>query len=144
MANRSLPSVLTKEARLAIQIASILASQRVYNSVQEMEEAMVNKYSQSILIMPRLDNSKNILQPGVWIGPAQVVLEDKTMVESALREEPTTSWKKGWSEQAYDFPNTYVTLPVRVMSWDPGSTFSDNQNTRFVQRYYSDTKTFNR
>jgi hypothetical protein len=94
--------------------------------------------------MPRLDNSKNILQPGVWIGPAQVVLEDKTMVESSLREEPTTSWRNGWSEQAYDFPNTYVTLPIRVMSWDPGSTFSDNQNTRFVQRYYSDTKTFNR
>ena len=94
--------------------------------------------------MPRLDNSPNILQPGIWKGPAQVVLEDKTQVESALREEPTTSWKKGWSEQQYDFPNTYVTLPLRVLSWNPTNTFADNQNTRFVQRYYSNGKTFNR
>lgn len=87
--------------------------------------------------MPRLDTSQNVLQPGVWIGPAQVVLEDKTQVESILREEPTTSWKKGWSEQPYDFPNTYVNLPIRALYWDPKSTFADNQNERFVQRYFS-------
>ena len=54
-----------------------------------------------------------------------------------LREEPTTAWKKGWSEQPYDFPNSYVKLPLRVLSWDPISTFADQQNTRFVQRYFS-------
>ena len=82
-----------------------------------------------------LDTSPLTLEKGVWRGPAQVVLEDKTMVESFLREEPTTSWKKGWSEQPYDFPNTYVTLPLRVIDWNPVNTFSDYQNERFVQRY---------
>jgi hypothetical protein len=85
----------------------------------------------------RQDTSKNILQQNVWIGPAQVVLEDQVQVEIMLREEPTTAWKKGWSEQPYDFPNTYVKLPLRVLGWDPISTFSDQQNTRFVQRYFS-------
>lgn len=87
--------------------------------------------------MPRQDTSPNILQPGVWIGPAQVVLEDQVQVESRLRESPTTAWKKAWSEQAYDFPNSYVKLPLRVLSWDPASTFAEQQNTRFVQRYFS-------
>jgi hypothetical protein len=87
--------------------------------------------------MPTLDFSPVNLEKGVWYGPAQVVLEDKTMVESSLREEPTTAWKKGWSEQTYDFPNTYVTLPLRVIDWNPISTFVDDQNSRFVQRYMS-------
>jgi hypothetical protein len=87
--------------------------------------------------MPVLNNSPNVLQPGVWIGPAQVVLEDQVQIESQLREQPTTAWKKGWSEQAYDFPNTYVKLPLRVLGWDPVSTYAENQNTRFVQRYFS-------
>lgn len=87
--------------------------------------------------MPRQDTSTNILQQGVWIGPAQVVLEDKTQVESMLREDSTLAWKKGWSEQPYDFPNTYVNIPPRVLGWDPVSTFAEQQNTRFVQRYFS-------
>jgi hypothetical protein len=87
--------------------------------------------------MPSLDFSPLVLEKGVWRGPAQVVLEDKTQVESLLREEPTTSWKKGWSEQPYDFPNTYVNIPLRVLQWNPISTFVDDQNTRFVQRYMS-------
>lgn len=87
--------------------------------------------------MPTLDTSPLILEKGVWLGPAQVVLEDKTQVESGLREEPTTAWKKGWSETPYDFPNTYVTLPLRVLTWNPTSTFVDDQNNRFAQRYYT-------
>jgi hypothetical protein len=87
--------------------------------------------------MPTLSTGPNVLQEGVWIGPAQVVLADKTDVESMLREEPTTAWKKGWSEQQYDFPNTYVNLPLRVLTWNPASTFVDDQNTRFAQRYFS-------
>lgn len=94
--------------------------------------------------MPRLDDSPNILQPGVWIGPAQVVLADAVSTESVLREEPTTSWKKAWSEQQYDFPNTYVTLPLRVLEWNPTSTFADNQNLRFQQRYTIKGNTYNR
>jgi len=85
--------------------------------------------------MPTLDNSHNILQPGVWIGPAQVVLADKTDVESTLREQTTSAWKKGWSEKSYDFPNTYVDLPLRVIPWNPVNTFGEIQNERFNQRY---------
>jgi hypothetical protein len=84
-----------------------------------------------------LDTSPLTLEKKVWYGPAQVVLADKTEVESGLREEPTTAWKKGWSEQSYDFPNTYVTLPIRYMTWDPASTFVEDQNNRFAQRYFS-------
>jgi len=87
--------------------------------------------------MPLLDTSRNILQEGVWSGPAQVVLEDKIQVESMLREVPTTSWRGGWSERAYDFPNSYVTLPLRTIEKDPISSFVEDQNTRFVQRYFS-------
>jgi len=91
--------------------------------------------------MPTLDFSPLTLEKEVWYGPAQVVLEDMATVESDLREEPTTAWKKGWSEQAYDFPNTYVTLPLRVLEWNPISTFVDDQNTRFTQRYMNKTGT---
>lgn len=86
--------------------------------------------------MSRLDTSGLVLEKGVWIGPAQVVLADKTDVESQLRERPTTAWKKDMTEQPYDFPNTYVTIPQRVMTWNPISTFVDDQNTRFAQRYF--------
>lgn len=85
--------------------------------------------------MPRLDAAPIVLQPNVHMGPATVVLEDLAMTGSALREQTTTAWKKNWSEQAYDFPNSYVTIPQRVMSWDPISTYADDQNNRFVQRY---------
>jgi len=87
--------------------------------------------------MPLLDAAPIILQPNVHMGPATVVLEDLADTSSYLREQTTTAWKKGWSEQAYDFPNTYVNLPQRVMTWDPISTYADDQNTRFVQRYHS-------
>jgi len=86
--------------------------------------------------MSRLDTSSLVLEKGVWIGPAQVVLEDKTQVESMLRERPTTAWRKDWTETPYDFPNSYVTIPQRVMGWNPISTFVDDQNTRFAQRYF--------
>lgn len=95
--------------------------------------------------MPTLDTSPLTLEKGVWYGPAQVVLEDKTTVEDSLREQTTTSWKKGWSEQTYDFPNSYVTLPLRVLEWNPINTFSEYQNDRFAQRYYKkDLKTWGR
>jgi hypothetical protein len=97
------------------------------------------------VIMPTLDTSPLTLEKGVWFGPAQVVLADKTDVESTLREQTTSTWKKGWSEKAYDFPNTYVNLPLRVLYWNPITTFGEIQNERFEQRYYSKKpKTFNR
>jgi hypothetical protein len=85
--------------------------------------------------MPRLDAAPVILQPNVHMGPATVLLEDLADASSYLREQTTTSSKKGWSEQTYDFPNSYVDIPQRVMSWDPISTYADDQNNRFVQRY---------
>lgn len=85
--------------------------------------------------MPRLDAAPLILQPNVHMGPATVLLEDLADASSALREQTTTASKKGWSEQTYDFPNSYVTLPLRVMPWDPISTYANDQNDRFVQRY---------
>jgi len=95
--------------------------------------------------MPTLDYSGVNLEKGVWIGPAQVVLADKTDVESTLREQTTSTWKKGWSENPYDFPNTYVDLPLRVLWWNPINTFGDIQNERFNERYYSKKpKTFGR
>jgi hypothetical protein len=95
--------------------------------------------------MPQFSYLPLVNEKGVWYGPAQVVLEDKTNVESNLREEPTTAWKKGWSEQTYDFPNTYVTLPLRVIDWNPINTFGEYQNDRFAQRYYTKgVKTWNR
>ena len=84
-----------------------------------------------------LDTTPLTLEKGVWSGPAQVVLADMKEVESGLREQSTTAWRNGWSEQAYDFPNTYVTLPIRWMTWDPASTFVEDQNNRFAQRYFS-------
>lgn len=90
--------------------------------------------------MPRLDAAPVILQPNVHMGPATVVLEDLADTGSYLREQTTTAWKKNWTEQSYDFPNTYVNLPLRTMPWDPISTYADEQNTRFVQRYYSAKK----
>lgn len=85
--------------------------------------------------MPRLDTAPITLQPNIHMGPATVVLEDLADASSYLREQTTTAWKKNWTEQAYDFPNTYVTIPQRVMSWDPISTYAVDQNERFVQRY---------
>lgn len=85
--------------------------------------------------MPRLDTAPLILQPNVHMGPATVVLEDLADTGSFLREQTTTAWKKNWTEQGYDFPNTYVTIPQRVMEWNPISTYTDDQNNRFAQRY---------
>jgi hypothetical protein len=87
--------------------------------------------------MPRLNTSPLVLQEGVMMGPATVVLADKTDVESMLRERTTIAWKKNSTEQPYDFPNSYVDIPQRVMGWNPVSTYVDDQNTRFVQRYFS-------
>jgi len=76
-----------------------------------------------------------LLQPGVWQGPATITMVDIATVGSALRPVDTLSWKNGWAENSYDFPNSYVNLPLRVLGFDPISTYAIDQNTRFVQRY---------
>jgi hypothetical protein len=87
--------------------------------------------------MSRLDTSPIVLQDKVMMGPATIVLADKTDVESLLRERTTISWKKNTTEKPYDFPNSYVNIPQRVMDWNPISTYVEDQNTRFVQRYFA-------
>ena len=87
--------------------------------------------------MPTLNTSPLVLQDGVMMGPATVVLADKTDVESLLRERTTTAWKKNATEVPYDFPNSYVNIPQRVMEWNPASTYAEDQNSRFVQRYFA-------
>jgi len=87
---------------------------------------------------PTLTTGPNVLDTGVWQGPAQITLEDIAQVSSILREEPTTSWRKNMTEQPYDFPNNYYdtsAVPIQWMQWDPRSTFCDIQNNAFKQRY---------
>jgi hypothetical protein len=85
--------------------------------------------------MPTLDFSPIVLEQNVNMGPATVVLEDLAVTGSLLREQTTTAWKKNWTEQSYEFPNTYVNLPLRTLSFDPISSYADDQNARFAQRY---------
>jgi hypothetical protein len=87
--------------------------------------------------MTRLSSLDIQLQDNVYMGPATVVLEDLAMVGDTLRPQDSTRWGKYWSEQSTDFPSQYITKPVRVMDWDPISTYAENQNTRFVQRYFA-------
>lgn len=75
------------------------------------------------------------LEQSVWQGPATITMVDIADAESALRPVDTLAWKKPYTEQPYDFPNSYVNIPLRVLTWDPISTYSIDQNSRFVQRY---------
>lgn len=87
---------------------------------------------------PTLTTSPNVLETGIWQGPAQITLEDIGKITSELVPEPTTSWRKNMTEKPYDFPNNYydtVKVPIQWMHWDPRSTYADDQNDRFKQRY---------
>lgn len=75
------------------------------------------------------------LENGVWQGPATITMVDIADTESALRPVDTLAWKKPYTEASYDFPNSYVDIPLRVLTWDPISTYVDDQNNRFAQRY---------
>ena len=87
--------------------------------------------------MPQtLDFSAVMLQPEVAMRPATTVLADLADASSDLRERTTFTWKKNPTEHPYDFPNSYVNLPIRVQDKDPISTYAVNQNTMFTQRYF--------
>lgn len=75
------------------------------------------------------------LEQGVWQGPATITMVEIADTGSALRSVDTLAWKKPYTEAPYDFPNSYVNLPLRVLTWDPVSTYSVDQNIRFDQRY---------
>lgn len=81
------------------------------------------------------------LQPGLRSLETTTLLPliiDIVNVDDALRPVDTTSFKKGYSEQPYDFPNFYVDTPVRVWTQDPISTTAEAQNNDFMRRYLKD------
>jgi len=66
--------------------------------------------------------------------------EQMVTIEDTLRPQSTFDFKKQYSDQAYDFPNLYITADFPIMSWDPVSTYADDQNTRFQMRYMNGKK----
>ena len=40
-----------------------------------------------------------------------------------------------YADKPYDFPKQYINIPVRYWEPDPLSTYSNDQNNRFIQRY---------
>jgi hypothetical protein len=75
------------------------------------------------------------LQPRIWQGPANVVLDDIVRVDDRLRSQTTSTWKRQWAEAPYDFPNLYIgSDPFPTRLFDPISTYSNDQNSRFNQR----------
>lgn len=61
-----------------------------------------------------------------------------TLVENddVLRPQPTFGYKKSWTAEPYDFPNSYIKEPfIPVMNWKPIDTYADDVNKRFVERY---------
>jgi hypothetical protein len=80
----------------------------------------------------RTDNL--MLQEKIWQGPATVVLDDVVRVDDALRSQSTSRWNRFYNERAYDFPNLYITDRFPVLTHNPISTYSNDQNNRFDQR----------
>jgi hypothetical protein len=74
------------------------------------------------------------LQPKIWQGPATVLLDDIVRVDDALRSQTTTQWNSGYTERPYDFPNLYLRDPFPTLLFNPVSTYSNDQNSRFDQR----------
>lgn len=76
-----------------------------------------------------------MLQSRIWQGPAQILLEDVVKQDDRLRSQTTSTWNNQYAETPYDFPNLYIggdPFPVRL--FDPISTYSNDQNSRFNQR----------
>lgn len=59
------------------------------------------------------------------------------MNEDSLRPQSTFGYNKGYSMQAYDFPELYIDAPIAVMNRDPVSTRASIQNVLFAQRYFN-------
>ena len=81
-----------------------------------------------------LQTDANTLQEGIWRGPSTTLLEDVVRVDDALRPQTTDRWNRWYNERAYDFPNLYIRERFPVMTWNPLSTYSNDQNNRFDQR----------
>lgn len=81
-----------------------------------------------------LSTEANTLQDGIWQGPATVLLDDVVRVDDALRSQSTSRWNRFYNERSYDFPNLYIRERFPVLTWNPISTYSNDQNNRFDQR----------
>jgi hypothetical protein len=82
-----------------------------------------------------LQTDKLMLQPRIWQGPATVLLEDIVRNDDRLRSQTTSTWKGAWGETPFDFPNLYIgSDPFPVRLFDPISTYSNDQNSRYNQR----------
>jgi hypothetical protein len=75
-----------------------------------------------------------MLQERIWQGPATIILDDVVRVDDALRSQTTSRWNRDYNEHPYDFPNLYIRDPFPILTWNPVSTYSNDQNNRFDQR----------
>jgi hypothetical protein len=63
-------------------------------------------------------------------------LERRNVVESSLRPITTIGYKKGWQENAFDFPTMYgVPSEFPIMLYTPVSSYTIDRNERFAERY---------
>lgn len=74
------------------------------------------------------------LQEQIWQGPATIILDDVVRIDDMLRSQSTQRWNRFYNEQPYDFPNLYIRDAFPVLTWNPVSTYSNDQNNRFDQR----------
>jgi hypothetical protein len=81
-----------------------------------------------------LSTEVNTLQEGIWQGPATILLDDVVRVDDGLRSQSTSRWNRFYNERSYDFPNLYINAPFPILTWNPVSTYSNDQNNRFDQR----------
>lgn len=58
-------------------------------------------------------------------------------IESELRPQSTSWFKKDYHTKSYDFPNIYPTGPIVIMDTDPVSTRATIQNALLIQRYFN-------
>jgi hypothetical protein len=130
MANHSLHSAKIKVAKPVTLTAAGSTFLKALKCVVEIKIPDNNKMPQMYYTTEGIT-----LEQSVWQGPATITQVDIVDAETALRPIDTLAWKKPYTEAAYDFPNSYVNIPLRVLTRDPISTYSIDQNNRFDQRY---------
>jgi hypothetical protein len=63
-------------------------------------------------------------------------LQEVVDIESSLRPVSTVGYHKGWQAEPYDFPKMYNVSPTfPVMLFNPPSSYTDDRNKRFAERY---------
>jgi len=63
-------------------------------------------------------------------------LSYRVEVENILRPITTIGYKKEWQSESYDFPKLYDVPPTfPVMLYTPESSYANDRNERFNQRY---------